>query len=97
MSLSLMCYASGLAYLIIAFLYFWIEMCQFWTGELLFWPGLNPMYIMIGATLTRRVWPFGWYTWTYNSTKFFKMNVWGTMMWLLISMYLYEASEFYYL
>lgn len=96
-SLSFVCITAGLANLLLTFCYFFIDVKQWWTDAFnpFLYPGMNAIVMYVGHSILHMM-PFRWRFDTMN-THFLRLteNSWNTIMWVLVSIYLYENNTFY--
>lgn len=93
-SLSYVLVLGGLAYLIEACLYILVDVKRKWGGRPFFYPGMNPLILYIGHELFRNTFPFCWKLDNETHGAYLGMNLWGTALWVAISIFLYKRNIF---
>ncbi|XP_057653455.1 heparan-alpha-glucosaminide N-acetyltransferase-like isoform X2 [Diorhabda carinulata] len=94
-SLSYTFVTAGMAFIIEAGLYLFVDVLKKWGGRPLFYPGMNAIILYVGHELFKNTFPFGWIpTYPTHSTYLF-MNLWGTFLWISISIWMYKHNIFF--
>ncbi|CAH1098452.1 unnamed protein product [Psylliodes chrysocephalus] len=94
-SLSFVLVTAGMAFVIQAFLYLFVDILKKWGGRPLFYPGMNPIVLYVGHELMDHTFPFGWKPVDRTHGTFLFMNLWGTFLWFVISIWLYKHDLFF--
>ncbi|XP_021956603.1 heparan-alpha-glucosaminide N-acetyltransferase isoform X1 [Folsomia candida] len=94
-SLSFVLITSGFAYLLVAILYVLIDIKGYWTGFPFLEAGMNSILLYMGHEVFQNSLPWN-FTFGRMSTHFRHLveNVWGTCLWVVISVYLYRKKMF---
>lgn len=71
-------------------IYLMVDVSRRWGGRPLFYPGMNPLFLYIGHTLTKNMFPWAWAPEFYSHREFVVMNLWGTFLWIVIAIFLYK-------
>lgn len=94
-SLSFVLLLSGLAFIIETFLFILIDIHRKWGGRPLFYPGMNSIFLYIGHEIFKNTFPFGWKPRDCTHGAYLLMNLWGTFLWVAISIYMYKRNIFF--
>ncbi|KAF7283019.1 hypothetical protein GWI33_001576 [Rhynchophorus ferrugineus] len=94
-SLSFALVTGGLAFIIFAFLFVVVDILRKWGGRPFFYPGMNAIFLYVGHELLRNTFPFGWIPTVESHSAYLFMNLWGTALWVAISIYLYKHDIFF--
>ncbi|CAG9862798.1 unnamed protein product [Phyllotreta striolata] len=94
-SLSFALVTSGMAFIIEAFLYVFVDITKKWGGRPLFYPGMNSILLYVGHELFKKTFPFGWVPTVQTHGTYLFMNLWGTFLWVSISIWLYKNNVFF--
>lgn len=94
-SLSFVLILSGLAFFLQTFLFLVVDIYRKWGGRPLFYPGMNSLFLYIGHELFKNTFPFGWKPVISTHGTFLFMNLWGTFLWVAISIFLYKHNIFF--
>ncbi|XP_043249312.1 heparan-alpha-glucosaminide N-acetyltransferase-like isoform X1 [Colletes gigas] len=89
MSLSFVLTSSSLAFLLYAVLYILIDYRQYWSGAPFIYAGTNPIFLYVGDTLTKGLFPWSWNVPYHSHSSFLFMNLWTTTLWGIIAYFLY--------
>lgn len=94
-SLSFVGVTSGLAFLLLAILYWVVDVRGVWTGSPFLEAGSNSMLLYVGHVLFSNSLPWH-FTVGRMSTHWSHLveNLWGTTLWVGIALYLYEKKWF---
>lgn len=96
-SLSFVFLTAGLANLLLATCYFGIDVVHAVTDQFnpFLYPGMNSIILYVGHTILHLL-PWHWRYSTMNS-HFLKLseNTWNTLVWVVVSIFLYERKIFY--
>ncbi|CAH1179590.1 unnamed protein product [Phaedon cochleariae] len=93
-SLSFTLVTAGMAFIIQAYLFLLVDILKKWGGRPLFYPGMNAIALYLGHDLLKDTFPFGWKPTEDTHATFLFMNLWGTFLWVAISIYLYKHNIF---
>jgi heparan-alpha-glucosaminide N-acetyltransferase len=90
-SLSYVLITSGLAWLVLSCFYFLIDVKNYWLGVSLVEPGSNSILLYVGHEIASSILPFHF---SVGNTHFGHLgeNLWGALLWVLISVYLYKKN-----
>lgn len=97
-SLSFVTATTGLAFLLLSFIYFLVDVRQigehFWT--IFLYPGMNAIILYVGHYIMHTMWPFHFALTTMN-THFILLleNVYTVTIWILVAHYLYRKKIFF--
>lgn len=94
-SLSFVLVTGGMAFVILAFLFIIVDILRKWGGRPFFYPGMNAIFLYVGHELLRNTFPFGWIPTAQTHAAYLFMNLWGTGLWVAISIYLYKHDTFF--
>ncbi|KAL1516877.1 hypothetical protein ABEB36_000715 [Hypothenemus hampei] len=94
-SLSFSFLTGGLAFLILAFLFLVVDIYRKWGGRPFFYPGMNAIFLYVGHEIFLNTFPFGWIPTVDTHGAYLFMNLWGTFLWVAISIYLYKHDLFF--
>lgn len=71
-----------------------VDVKRKWGGRPFFYPGMNPLILYIGHELFRNTFPFCWKLDNETHAAYLGMNLWGTAVWVAISIFLYKRNIF---
>ncbi|XP_044269660.1 heparan-alpha-glucosaminide N-acetyltransferase-like [Tribolium madens] len=94
-SLSFTLVLSGMAFFIQAFLFVLVDILRKWGGRPFFYPGMNSLFLYVGHELFRDTFPFAWTPTSETHGAYLLMNLWGTAVWVAISIFLYKRNVFF--
>ncbi|KAI5733432.1 hypothetical protein M8J76_011898 [Diaphorina citri] len=95
-SLSFVLVTAGSSSVLLSLFLLLVDHWRSWSGSPFHQAGKNAIFLYIGHTLTRHSLPWAWkVTHTHTHTEYTLMNVWGTCLWLLIALYMYERKCFF--
>uniref|UniRef100_A0A6P7H1W1 Heparan-alpha-glucosaminide N-acetyltransferase-like isoform X1 n=1 Tax=Diabrotica virgifera virgifera TaxID=50390 RepID=A0A6P7H1W1_DIAVI len=94
-SLSYTFVTAGMAFLIQAGLFLFVDILRKWGGRPLFYPGMNPIIVYVGHELMKNTFPFGWKPTVITHGTYLFMNLWGTFLWFCISIWMYKHNIFF--
>ncbi|XP_068141467.1 heparan-alpha-glucosaminide N-acetyltransferase [Drosophila tropicalis] len=95
-SLSFVFVTVTVALLLLNFLYYIIDVRQWWSGYPFTECGMNAIIMYVGHSIMHKMLPWHWRIGTMN-THFMLLleSVWNTLTWVAIALYL-DAKQFYY-
>jgi heparan-alpha-glucosaminide N-acetyltransferase len=82
------------SFLLLAILYFFIDIKEYWNGNPFVYVGCNSLFIYICHYLFLRQFPVQWYMPNFHLEKFL-MSIWGATFWTIIAAYLYSKKIFF--
>jgi heparan-alpha-glucosaminide N-acetyltransferase len=97
-SLSFVTLTSGFAFFLLALIYFIADVRKlgddFWT--IFLYPGMNAIILYLGHSILNRMWPFH-FSFDVMNTHFILLleNCYTTVIWILISHFLFRKKMFY--
>ncbi|KAF5283147.1 hypothetical protein FQA39_LY17405 [Lamprigera yunnana] len=94
-SLSFVLVVGGMAFLIEACLFVMVDILRKWGGRPLFYPGMNAIMLYIGHILLKDTFPFSWVPTDKTHSALLYMNLWGMVLWMVISIFLYRQNIFF--
>ncbi|KAK9887111.1 hypothetical protein WA026_020558 [Henosepilachna vigintioctopunctata] len=94
-SLSFVLVLSGLAFYIETFLFLVVDIYKKWGGRPLFYPGMNSIFLYVGHEIFKNTFPFGWRPVDITHGTYLFMNLWGTFLWVAISIFMYKHNIFF--
>ncbi|KAG7202184.1 hypothetical protein KM043_015863 [Ampulex compressa] len=89
MSLSFILTVSSFAFILYAFLYIIIDYKQYWNGTPFIYAGTNPIVLYVGHIMTMGLFPWAWKLTHATHASLLAMNIWTTVLWMLIGWWLY--------
>ncbi|XKL69226.1 hypothetical protein PGB90_006995 [Kerria lacca] len=94
-SLSFVFVTSGLAFILFIAFYYIVDNVEIWNGSPFIYPGMNSILVYVGHELCFQLFPWHWKVSKMN-THFINLleNVWGVIVWILISFILYRKRIF---
>ncbi|XP_076315748.1 heparan-alpha-glucosaminide N-acetyltransferase-like [Tachypleus tridentatus] len=77
----------------LSILYYIIDVKKWWTGAPFFFSGMNSILLYVGHSLTSELFPW---TWHAGQTQWdhLAVDLWGTTLWVIISIWLYYKKFF---
>lgn len=94
-SLSYVLFCSGLAFLIFSVLHIIVDKNKCWRGVPFYQVGMNSIALYIGHVIFKQTFPWQWKPFFPKThTEYFIMDCWATMLWIMISMFLYKRKIF---
>ncbi|KAJ8949967.1 hypothetical protein NQ318_002375 [Aromia moschata] len=93
-SLSFTLVTSGMAFITQAFLFVTVDILRKWGGRPFFYPGMNAIVLYIGHSIMKDTFPFAWKPTTISHATYLFMDLWGTFLWVAISIFLYKRNIF---
>ncbi|XP_019864996.1 heparan-alpha-glucosaminide N-acetyltransferase-like [Aethina tumida] len=93
-SLSYVFVTGGFAFIIQTGLFLAVDIFRKWGGRPFFYPGMNAIILYVGHELFNSTFPFAWKPTTQTHGTFLFMNLWGTALWVSISIYMYKHNVF---
>lgn len=92
-SLSFVLVLAALANIMLALCYVLVDMKSCWSGSPFLYPGMNAIVLYIGLEFTKCVFPFGWLGCKDHACHL-AVSLWGTTLWVLISVYMHYKKVF---
>ncbi|KAJ8922259.1 hypothetical protein NQ315_004196 [Exocentrus adspersus] len=93
-SLSFVFVTAGMAFIIQAFLFVIVDILRKWGGRPFFYPGMNAIILYVGHELMKNTFPFAWKPTEETHGTYLFMNLWGTFLWVSVSIFLYKRNIF---
>lgn len=93
-SLSYVFVTSGMAFILQTFLFLIVDILRKWGGRPFFYPGMNAIFIYVGHELFKNTFPFAWIPVYETHAVYLFMNLWGTFLWVAISIFMYKRNIF---
>ncbi|ODM92298.1 Heparan-alpha-glucosaminide N-acetyltransferase [Orchesella cincta] len=95
-SLSFVLVTNSFALILLSALYFVIDIKKWWSGAPFFEPGMNSILLYVAHQVAHALLPWH-YVFGPMRTHFTKLVecLWGTSLWVLISVYLYQKKIFW--
>lgn len=87
-------FATGaMCFFFLSILYYVIDVKKWWTGAPFFFSGMNSILLYVGHSLTGELFPW---TWHVGQTHWdhLAVDLWGTTLWVIISIWLYYEKFF---
>lgn len=86
---------SSLALVLLCVVYLLVDVWRCWTGSPFLYPGMNALVMYAGHQLCYRLFPFHWQLGPMNTHLMLLLeNVWGTLLWILVAVFLYRRKVF---
>ncbi|KAJ8412813.1 hypothetical protein AAFF_G00117640 [Aldrovandia affinis] len=83
------------AFLLLALMYFLIDVKGWWGGRPFIFPGMNSIFVYVGHSLLGAYFPFSWeMKCTGHHWEALFQSLWGTSLWLCIAYLLYRKKFF---
>ncbi|XP_009305614.1 uncharacterized protein isoform X7 [Danio rerio] len=94
-SLSFVTCMACMSFLLLAVMYFIIDVKKWWGGQPFIFPGMNSIFVYVGHSLLGSYFPFSWEMRFQDShwEPLFQ-NLWATGLWVFISYLLYRKKFF---
>ncbi|KAG5831017.1 hypothetical protein ANANG_G00299400 [Anguilla anguilla] len=94
-SLSYVTCMGSSSFLLLALLYFLIDVKGWWAGQPFIYPGMNSIFVYVGHSLLGPYFPFSWeMKFTGDHWEALFRSLWGTSLWICIAYLLYRKSFF---
>jgi heparan-alpha-glucosaminide N-acetyltransferase len=84
---------AGTAFVLLALMYYFIDIKRAWSGAPFYFIGMNSILVYVGHELVHGYFPFDWNS-DETYTTMMARNVTGTMLWVIIGYYLYKVKIF---
>lgn len=86
---------TGMAYFLLAIIYYIIDVKHWWGGEPFYYTGMNPLVIYLGRSSAAQMMPFN-YAYGPMRTHWFLLpeTIWGVVMWTLVGYVMYRNKVF---
>lgn len=94
-SLSFSLGLGAMAFALLSFMYFLIDVKNVWSGAPLFYAGMNPILLYMGHEICEEFFPFSWQPFTQTHAELLAMNLWGTSIWLFVAYHLFKRKLFF--
>ncbi|KAJ8248170.1 hypothetical protein GJAV_G00239110 [Gymnothorax javanicus] len=83
------------SFLLLAFMYFLIDIKGWWGVQPFIYPGMNSIFVYVGHSLLGAYFPFSWeMKFTEDHWEALFQSLWGTSLWIGIAYMLYRKSFF---
>ncbi|XP_062501623.1 heparan-alpha-glucosaminide N-acetyltransferase-like [Corticium candelabrum] len=92
-SLSFVCVMAGTGYILLALLYYIIDVKKLWMGGPFVFPGMNSILVYVGHEMVHRYFPFSWDA-PQEQLDILAQSFVGTCLWVIIAYYLYVIDFF---
>lgn len=92
-SLSFVLCMAGFAFFLLAFCYVTIDVYKVWSGAPFYFPGMNPIVLYMGHEVLHSHFPISWEVSQYHYSLL-SMDLWGTVLWVLVGLVLYKKRIF---
>ena len=93
-SLSFTTGLASMAFFLLTVMYIAIDVIGIWSGSPFFFPGMNSILLYIGHEVCGNLFPFSWIPYTTGHMELLFMNMWGAILWIIISYCLYQKKVF---
>lgn len=95
-SLSFVLVTAGSSSILLALILLLVDHWKLWSGSPFHQAGKNAIFLYLGHALTRNTLPWAWQVSnSHTHLEFTLMNVWGTCLWLLTALFMYENKCFF--
>lgn len=84
-SLSFILGLGAMAFLILTFMYWLIDVLCWWSGSPFHYPGMNAILLYVGHELCEGYFPFSWKSFSITHTEILLMNIWAVSIWIMLS------------
>jgi len=92
-SVSYVLVTSSMAFLLLTICYVLVDVLSWWSGSPFLYPGMNAILLYVGHEITAKWFP--WYIPVSNThAAQLCMDIWGTFLWVIISVWLYYYQVF---
>lgn len=92
-SVSFIMATGSLAFMLLSICYFVIDVKKIWNGAPFFYAGMNSIMLYVGHEITHKMFPWSWQMRPTHMNELFQ-DLWGTTLWVLISIYMYHKNFF---
>lgn len=92
-SLSFVAVMGGTGYVLLAVLYFIIDVKKVWSGSPFVYPGMNSILVYAGSETVGGWFPFSWNA-SQTHLNLLAQNFTGTVLWVIIAYYLFTVKFF---
>lgn len=92
-SVSYVLVTASMAYFSLSICYIVQDVKKWWTGAPFYCAGMNSIALYVGHEVTNRMFPFFWGK-PEQHTEMLYMNLWGTSVWVLLSIWMYQSNFF---
>ncbi|XP_033100076.1 heparan-alpha-glucosaminide N-acetyltransferase-like [Anneissia japonica] len=93
-SISFVLALSSMAFLLLIFCYWTIDVVHWWSGAPFFYAGMNSIFLYIGHEVFSGYFPFSWKPFVGNHAEYLAMSLIGASIWVLIAFYLFKVNFF---
>lgn len=83
-SVSFVLSTASTAFFLLAVLYYLVDVCGWWSGAPLIYPGMNSLAVYVGHEILHGVFPWAWQCPESHWCYLF-MNLWGTALWVVFA------------
>ncbi|XP_064638984.1 heparan-alpha-glucosaminide N-acetyltransferase-like [Lineus longissimus] len=92
-SVSFILCMAGLAFISLAFCYYTIDVQRWWSGAPFFYPGMNSILLYLCHEIFRDYFPVSFWVPDTHPARL-AMNLWSTVFWVIVSVYLHSQKIF---
>lgn len=92
-SVSFILSTASTAFFLQAILYYLIDVCGWWSGAPLVYPGMNSLAVYMGHEIMHGVFPWAWQCPESHWCYLF-MNLWGTALWVVFAWLMFRRKLF---
>ncbi|XP_070384595.1 heparan-alpha-glucosaminide N-acetyltransferase isoform X2 [Dermacentor albipictus] len=92
-SVSFILFTASTAFFLLAILYYLIDVCGWWSGAPLVYPGMNSLAVYMGHEIMHGVFPWAWQCRESHWCYLF-MNFWGTALWVVFAWLMFRRKLF---
>ena len=92
-SLSFIAVMAGTGYILLALLYFIIDVKKLWMGEPFVFPGMNSILVYMGHEVFHHYFPFSWNA-PQKQLDMLAQSSSGALLWVIIAYYMYFIDFF---
>lgn len=92
-SVSFIMVNASFSFILLSICYLVCDVLGWWSGAPFYYPGMNSILLYVGHELTSKMFPWAWEVdkihWQHLA-----INLWGTSLWVIISIWLYYKKFF---
>lgn len=92
-SLSFVSVMAGTGYILLALLYYVIDVKKLWMGGPFVFPGMNSILVYVGHEMVHKYFPFSWNA-SQTQLNILSQSFVGTVLWVIIAYYLFTINFF---
>jgi heparan-alpha-glucosaminide N-acetyltransferase len=93
-SLSFILVMGGSAFVLLAALYFIIDVILWWNGAPFKYPGMNSILVYVGSEILQGYFPFSWQQQSNSHLDLLFANLIAVGLWILIAYYWFRIDFF---